>query len=175
MSEAPAEYIKRAHAVCPISAVQNRYSLLARHHEALFPLLEELHIGLVAFSPLANGILSGRYDQNSHFDPTTDYRARMPQFQQQSFAQNHELFALLEKTAQEHECTLAQLSLAWVMAQAPWIVPTPGSRKLERIRENAGAAEVKLIPAEVQSITDALDKLPHSAVFGGTSIKARAE
>ncbi len=175
VSEAPADYIRRAHAVCPISAVQNRYSMLARQHEALFPLLSELNIGLVAFSPLANGILSGSYDQNSHFDPKYDYRATMPQFQQESYAQNQALFALLSKIAQEHEATMAQLSLAWVMAQAPWIVPIPGSRNLERIKENAGAAQVKLTYAEVQAITDALERLPHSAVYGGAPTKIHAD
>ncbi len=170
VSEAPADYIRRAHQVCPIAAVQNRYSMLARHHEELFPLLEELNIGLVAFSPLANGILSGQYSAESKFDSATDYRAKMPQFQAQSYEQNKQLFARLTEIAQAHNCTMAQLSLAWVMGKKPWIVPIPGTRSLERLQENVGAAAVTLSAQEMEAIDTALDQLPHSAVYGGAAM-----
>ena len=160
LSEASEEDIRRANAVCPLTAVQDRYSMMARWHEALFPTLEELGIGLVAFSPLANGLLSDRYNAASHFEAGTDYRAGMPQFQPDSYDKNHDLLQLIRRIAAEKNATPAQ------------IVPIPGTRKLDRLQENAGATDVMLTDAEVKQIDKALDAMPMSDVFGGTKIKA---
>lgn len=172
LSEASEEDICRANAVCPLTAVQDRYSMMARWHEALFPVLEELGIGLVAFSPLANGLLSDRYNAASHFEAGTDYRAGMPQFQPDSYDKNHDLLQLIRRIAAEKNATPAQISLAWMLCKKPWIVPIPGTRKLDRLQENAGATDVMLMDAEVKQIDKALDAMPMSDVFGGTKIKA---
>ena len=172
LSEASEEDIRRANAVCPLTAVQNRYSMMARWHEALFPVLEELGIGLVAFSPLANGLLSDRYDATSHFDSGTDYRAGMPQFQPESYGKNYELLQLIRCIASEKNATPAQISLAWMLCKKPWIVPIPGTRKPDRLQENAGAADITLSEEEVKQIDQALDRMPMSSVFGGTKLTA---
>lgn len=172
LSEASEEDIRRANAVCPLTAVQYRYSMMARWNEALFPVLEELGIGLVAFSPLANGLLSDRYNAASHFEAGTDYRAGMPQFQPDSYDKNHDLLQLIRRIAAEKNATPAQISLAWMLCKKPWIVPIPGTRKLDRLQENAGATDVMLTDAEVKQIDKALDAMPMSDVFGGTKIKA---
>ena len=171
LSEASEEEIRRANAVCPLTAVQNRYSMMARWHEALFPTLEELGIGLVAFSPLANGLLSDRYNAASHFDAGTDYRATMPQFQPDSYDKNRELLELIRCIAREKNATPAQISLAWMLCKKPWIVPIPGTRKLDRLKENAGAADIILSDDEVKQIDQALDTMQMSGVFGGTKVK----
>ena len=171
LSEASEEEIRRANAVCPLTAVQNRYSMMARWHEALFPTLEELGIGLVAFSPLANGLLSDRYTADSRFEAGTDYRASMPQFQSDSYDKNHELLELIRRIANEKNATPAQISLAWMLCKKSWIVPIPGTRKPERLQENAGAADIILSEEEVKQIDQALDAMPMSGVFGGTKIK----
>ena len=172
LSEASEEDIRRANAVCPLTAVQDRYSMMARWHEALFPMLEKLGIGLVAFSPLANGLLSDRYNADSHFEAGADYRAGMPQFQPDSYDKNHDLLQLIRRIAAEKNATPAQISLAWMLCKKPWIVPIPGTRKLDRLQENAGATDVMLTNAEVKQIDKALDAMPMSDVFGGTKIKA---
>ena len=172
LSEASEEDIRRANAVCPLTAVQDRYSMMARWHEALFPVLEELGIGLVAFSPLANGLLSDRYNAASHFEAGTDYRAGMPQFQPDSYDKNHDLLQLIRRIAAEKNTTPAQISLAWMLCKKPWIVPIPGTRKLDRLQENAGATDVMLTDAEVKQIDKTLDAMPMSDVYGGTKIKA---
>lgn len=173
ISEVTEDYLRRAHAVCPVTAVQNRYSMMARQHEALFPVLEELHIGFVAFSPMANGLLTGAYGKDSRFDPRLDYRSAMPQFTPEAAEQNRALLQLLRDLAERKRATPAQISLAWMLCKKPYIVPIPGSRKVERMRENAGAAEVVLYPAEVEALDKALDTIPMSAVFGGTAVKSR--
>lgn len=170
LSEATADSIRRAHAVCPVTAIQNRYSMMARWHENLFPVLERLHIGYVAFSPLANGFLSGRYGKNENFDKKYDYRSNMPQFQSDGIDQNQELLALLHQLAQEKQATPAQISLAWMLCKKPYIVPIPGTRKLSRLTENAGAADVILSAEEVAAIDNALDGMKMSQVFGGSHI-----
>lgn len=173
ISETTEDYLRRAHAVCPVTAIENRYSMMARHHEALFPVLEELGVGFVAFSPMANGFLTGKYDKTSTFDAGTDYRASMPQFQSDAYEANRALLALLDETAARKNATPGQISLAWMLCKKPWIVPIPGSRKPERLAENAGAAEVALTPAEVTALDDALEKTPMSAVFGGTQVVSK--
>lgn len=170
ISEANADYLRRAHAVCPVTAVENRYSMMARQYEELFPLLEELNVGLVAFSPMANGLLTGRYGKNDRFDSKLDYRSNMPQFTPEAADQNRQLLALLDRLAGEKNGTPAQISLAWMLCKKPWIVPIPGTRRVERIKENAGAADIRLTAAEVAAIDRALDETPMSAVFGGSQI-----
>lgn len=173
ISEATEEVVRRAHAVCPLAAVQNRFSMMARYYEALFPVLEELGVGLVAFSPLANGLLSDRYGADSRFEAHTDYRASMPQFKPESFVANRELLGLVRGLAGEKNATPAQISLAWMLCKKPWIVPIPGTRKAERVQENAGAADVVLTVAEVRQIDDALDSMLMSDVFGGTKTQSK--
>lgn len=170
LSEATKETIRRAHAVCPVTAIQNRYSMMARWYEELFPTLEEMHIGYVAFSPLANGLLSGRYDKASRFEAGTDYRSVMPQFQPEGIDQNRALLDLLNRLAGEKNATPAQISLAWMLCKKPYIVPIPGTRKAERLQENAGAADIRLSAAEVQTIDIALSGMEMSQVFGGSRV-----
>ena len=172
ISEASEDYLRRAHAVCPVTAIQNRLSMMYRDYEALFPVLEELNVGFVAFSPLANGLLSARYRDTSQFEHSpADYRSAMPQFSQEGVAQNRDLLTLVENTAKEKNATPAQISLAWMLAKKPYIVPIPGSRKEGRIRENLGAAEVVLTEEEVARLDDALCHMTMSQVFGGHKVK----
>ena len=172
LSEVNEDTIRRAHAVCPLTAVQNRYSMMVRHYESLFPVLEELSIGLVAFSPMANGLLTGAY-QGQTFTDKMDYRSIMPQFSAEATAQNADLFKLLYDTAEQKNATPGQVSLAWMIEKKPWIVPIPGTRKLKRLQENASAADIELSPAEVAALDTALDNMEMSAVFGGSKVKAR--
>ena len=165
--------LRRAHAVCPVTAIQNRYSMMARWHEDLFPVLEELHIGYVAFSPLANGFLSGKYDKSSRFDAGTDYRSVMPQFQPENIDRNHDLLTLLQKLAGQNNATPAQISLAWMLCKKPYLVPIPGTRRLSRLLENAGAADVMLSAEEVSVIDEALNDMEMSEVFGGSKIVSK--
>lgn len=174
LSEATEETIRRAHAICPVTAIQNRYSMMARWHEALFPVLEELNIGFVAFSPMANGLLTGAYNKDSRFDPELDYRSNMPQFTAEAMDQNQDLFLMLNALARQKGATPAQLSMAWMLCKKPWIVPIPGTRKLERLKENAGAADVMLTPSEVSALDKILDTIPISEVFGGSRIVKKA-
>ena len=168
ISETNEEYLRRANAVCPVTAVQNRYSMMARGYESLFPALEELGIGLVAFSPMANGFLTGKYGKGTKFDPKYDYRASMPQFTDEAAERNRELLQLLSDLAKAKNATSAQISMAWMLCKKPWIVPIPGTRKEERMIENAGAADIKLTEREVKKLDEALDKIPMSGVFGVT-------
>jgi len=167
VSEANEEYIRRAHSACPITAVENRYSMMARHHESLFTVLEELGIGFVAFSPMANGFLTGKYDKGMTFDKRYDYRAAMPQFTDEGIDKNQKLLEMLHRMAEEKGATEAQISLAWMMCKKPWIVPIPGTRKKERLLENAEAAEVQLTEEEIVKLDTALDNMEMSDVFGG--------
>ena len=168
LSEATEDTIRHAHAVCPVTAIQNRYSMMARWYEDLFPVLEELHIGYVAFSPLANGFLSGKYDKSSRFDAGTDYRSVMPQFQPENIDRNHDLLTLLQKLAEQNNATPAQISLAWMLCKKPYLVPIPGTRRLSRLLENAGAADVTLSAEEVSVIDETLNGMEMSEVFGGS-------
>lgn len=173
VSEANEDYLRRAHSVCPVTAVENRYSMMARHYEPLFPVLEELGVGLVAFSPMANGFLSGQYGKNENFDKKYDYRSNMPQFTAEAVDKNQQLLALLHETAQRKNATPAQISLAWMLCKKPYIVPIPGTRKLSRLTENAGAADVALSAKEVAAIDKALDGMEMSPVFGGSKIVSK--
>lgn len=168
ISEVTEDYLRRAHSVCPVDAVQNRYSMMARWHEKLFPVVEELGIGYVAFSPLANGILSGQYNQNTKFEQGTDYRSFMPQFTAEGMEKSSELLELLDKLARDKEATQSQISLAWMLRKKPWIIPIPGSRKIERLRENLNATQIKLSDDEIINIDRLLDQMDF-LVFGGNS------
>lgn len=171
ISEANEEYLRRAHKICPVSAIQNRYSMMARWHETLFPVLEELGIGFVAFSPLANGLLTKNYTADTQFDATTDYRAAMPQFQIESFNQNRQLFDLLDRLTEKHHATPSQISLAWMLYKKPYIVPIPGARRLHRLKENIGATDILLTAEEIIQIDAELDSMPMSDVFSGSKLK----
>lgn len=172
ISETDENYLRRAHAVYPVTAVENRYSMMARAHESLFPVLEELGVGFVAFSPMANGFLTARYGKGSHFDARYDYRAAMPQFTDEAAEKNRALIEMLERTAAEKNATPAQISLAWMLCKKPWIVPIPGTRSESRMEENARAADVTLSPEEVAAMDAALDDMEMSEVFGGTKTRA---
>ena len=173
MSEVDEDMIRRAHKICPVTAIQNRYSMMARWHEELFPVLEELNIGYVAFSPLANGLLSGCYDQNTQFDSTFDYRSVMPQFQAEAMEKNKKLLTLICELAKEKDATPAQISMAWMLCKKTYIVPIPGTRKISRMEENAKAASVFLTADQVNALDQALDTMEMSEVFGGTRMEIK--
>ncbi|MGI6032512.1 MAG: aldo/keto reductase [Coriobacteriales bacterium] len=170
ISEANESYLRRANAVCPVTAIENRYSMMARWHEALFGTLEELGVGFVAFSPMANGLLTGKYTKPQAFDEKYDYRSNMPQFSDESYTKNRELIELLERIAKEKQGTPAQVSLAWMLCKKPYIVPIPGTRKTSRLKENAGATALKLTADEISHIDALLDEIPMSDVFGGSKV-----
>lgn len=171
LSEVDEDTIRRAHKVCPVTAIQNRYSMMARWHEKLFPVLEELGIGYVAFSPLANGLLSDYYDENSKFDSIYDYRSVMPQFQADAIEKNQKLLTLIRKMAVENHATPAQISMAWMICKKPYIVPIPGTRKISRMEENAKAADILLTKEQIQKLDEALNTMEMSEVFGGSRVK----
>lgn len=166
ISNATKDYIQRADAVCKVTAVQLRYSMMARWTEELFPMLEERHIGAVAYSPIANGFLSGKVQTADHYDSATDFRSFMPQYQKEQMEKSRELLEMIEALAKEKSATPTQISLAWMLCKKPWIVPIPGTTKSERIRENAEAADVVLTAEEIQNIDTKLDTMDLQ-VFGG--------
>lgn len=170
LSEVLENTIHRAHAVCPVTAVQSRYSMMARQNEELFPALEELNIGFVPFSPMANGFLTGKYTKDSKFDSETDYRSMMPQFKEEAYEQNQKLLKLLQDTAIMKNATIAQISLAWMICKKDYIAPIPGTTKLERLKENAKAADILLTKVEIRNLDDALTRTQMSEVFGGSKI-----
>ena len=171
LSEADEETIRRAHAVCPVTAVQNRYSMMARWYEKLFPVLEKLQIGYVAFSPLANGFLTAKYGKDAKFDSNTDYRSVMPQFAPKAVEQNQKLLELISMVAEGKNATPGQISLAWMLCKKPYLVPIPGTRKADRLKENAGAADIKLTAEEIAVLDRQLDAMEMSDVFGGTKVR----
>ena len=166
ISETTEDYLRRAQAVCPVAAVQMRYSMLARWNESLLPVLDELDVAFVAFSPMANGFLTGAYSPATSFEGSQDYRAGMPQYTEEGYEKNRAVLGLLGDIAREHGATMAQVSLAWMLCRNPRIVPIPGSRKPERLRENLASCDVVLSPEEVARIDIALDGMD-LAVFGG--------
>lgn len=160
LSEAAARTIRRAHAVCPVTAVQYEYSLWWRRPEAdVLPACEELGIGFVAYSPLGKGFLTGQIDEHTQFDPS-DIRNRIPRFTPEARRANLALVELLRQIAERKGATPAQIALAWLLAQRPWIVPIPGTRRLERLEENIAAADVELTPEDLQAIERALSQIP---------------
>lgn len=171
LSEASEDVIRRAHKICPLTAIQNRYSMMYRDYETLFLVLEELGIGFVAFSPLANGLLSAKYASRDGLETAGDYRSVMPQFSEEGLKENEAFLSWLRDFAEEKEATPAQISLAWMLAKKPWIVPIPGTRKLERLKENMRAADIRLTAEDVEQIDHMLETTPMSQVFGGSKIK----
>ena len=160
LSEAAASTIRRAHAVQPVTAVQSEYSLWYRNPEKdVFPVLEELGIGFVPYSPLGKGFLTGAIDASTSFD-STDFRSTLPRFTPEARAANRALVDLLDRIAKRKEATPAQIALAWLLAQKPWIVPIPGTTKLHRLEENIGAAAIVLTPEDLQEIESAASKIP---------------
>ncbi|WP_411553925.1 aldo/keto reductase [Paenibacillus lautus] len=152
LSEAPAELIRRAHAVHPVTAVETEYSLWSREVEdEVHPVLKELHIGLVPYSPLGRGFLTGQIKKFEDL-PEDDYRRYYPRFQGENFAKNVEVVSLIEKMASQKGCTPAQLSLAWLLAQGEQIVPIPGTKRLDRVQENLGALQVTLSADDLAEI-----------------------
>jgi aryl-alcohol dehydrogenase-like predicted oxidoreductase len=152
LSEAGAQTIRRAHAVQPMAALQSEYSLWWRQpEETLLPTLEELGIGFVPFSPLGKGFLTGKIDQGTTFD-STDFRSTVPRFSPANLEANQAMVVLLNQFAEQKGVTPAQIALAWLLAQRPWIVPIPGTTKLHRLEENLGAAHVELTPEDVRAI-----------------------
>ena len=159
LSEAGVEVIHRAHAVQPVTALQSEYSMFWREPEAeIMPTLSELGIGLVPFSPLGKGFLTGTIDSSTSF-AEGDLRASLPRFTEQARAANQALVELLEAVAARNSATPAQVALAWILAQQPWIVPIPGTTKLHRLRENTAAADLQLSDADLAEITAAADQV----------------
>ena len=159
LSEASARTIRRAHAVQPVAAVQSEYSLWTRGPEnEVIPTLEELGIGLVPYSPLGKGFLTGKIDENTTI-PTSDFRSTLPRFTPEARKMNQALVDLLGRTGKRKGATPAQVALAWVLAQKPWMVPIPGTTKLERLEENIGATEVELTPDDLSEIESAASKI----------------
>jgi aryl-alcohol dehydrogenase-like predicted oxidoreductase len=157
LSEAGVATIRRAHAVQPVTALQSEYSLFWREpEEQILPALEDLGIGFVPFSPLGRGFLTGAVTRDSTFGDG-DIRARLPRFTPEALAVNLELVDRVAAIAERKGATPGQIALAWLLAQRPWIVPIPGTRRLERLDENLGAAEIALTPDEVTELTDASD------------------
>jgi aryl-alcohol dehydrogenase-like predicted oxidoreductase len=161
LSEAAAGTIRRAHAVQPVAAVQSEYSLWTRDPErnGVLATCEELGIGFVPFSPLGAGFLTGKIDTTTQFDPS-DFRNISPRFATDARAANMALVDLLKRVAAEKGATPAQLALAWLLAQKPWIVPIPGTTKLHRLEENLGAVNVDLTPDDLREIDDAASRIP---------------
>lgn len=159
LSEAGVETIRRAHAVHPLTAIQSEYSMMWRSpEEQLLPTLEELEIGFVPFSPLGKGFLTGAIDKNATFG-SSDFRSIVPRFKPENIEANQVLVDMIKKIAADKDAAPAQIALAWVLAQKPWIVPIPGTTKLERLEENLCAAEVELTPEELSDLNDALSRI----------------
>ncbi len=160
MSEAGAKTIRRAHAVQPVTALQSEYSLWTRTpEEEVIPTLEELGIGFVPFSPLGKGFLTGKIDENAKFD-SSDFRSTLPRFTPEALKTNQALTHLLGNIAKQKEATPAQIALAWLLAQKPWMVPIPGTTKLHRLEENICAVAIDLTPDDLREIDSAASKIP---------------
>lgn len=159
LSNAPIDYMRRAHAVCPVTAIENQYSMMWREPEKeLFKACEELGIGFVAYSPLGNGFLSGKYTKDTKY-AEGDFRNFMGRFKPEVIDHNQALLDLIAQIAESKNATSAQTVLAWELAQKPYIVPIPGTTKLYRLEENLGAAAIELIVEELASINEALSKI----------------
>jgi len=164
LSEASVKSIRQAHAVQPVTALQSEYSLWWREPEAeIIPTVEELGIGFVPFSPLGRGFLTGKIDENTTFD-ANDFRANLPRFTPEALKANQALVELLKGIAARKNASPAQIALAWLLAQKPWIVPIPGTKKLERLDENLGAAAVELTADDLLEIEEASSKIK---ILGG--------
>ncbi|WP_339735069.1 aldo/keto reductase [uncultured Gimesia sp.] len=171
LSEAGVEVIRRAHTVQPVTALQSEYSLWWREpEEAIFPILEELGIGFVPFSPLGKGFLTGKIDESTTFD-SSDFRNKVPRFSPENRKANLELIELLDRIAKRNNATTAQIALGWLLAQKSWIVPIPGTTKSHRLEENIAASEIKLSESDLSEIENAAaqikvkgDRYPEAAM-----------
>jgi aryl-alcohol dehydrogenase-like predicted oxidoreductase len=160
LSEAGVQTIRRAHRVQPVAALQSEYSLWWREPEKeVFPVLEELGIGFVPFSPLGRGFLTGAMNENTKF-ASSDFRSKLPRFTPEALRANQALVDVIGKFAQQKKATPAQVALAWLLAQKPWIVPIPGTTKLHRLEENIGAAALELTPDDLRQIENTAAKIP---------------
>jgi aryl-alcohol dehydrogenase-like predicted oxidoreductase len=160
MSEAGVETVRRAHKVQPVTAVQNEYSIWFRRPEdGLIAMAEELGIGLVPYSPLGRGFLTGKMDENTKLE-SGDFRATLPRFKPEAMRANQAVVELLERVAKQKGATPAQIALAWLLAQKPWIVPIPGTTKISRLEENVGAVEIELSADELREIDHSARKIP---------------
>ncbi|HVM92330.1 MAG TPA: aldo/keto reductase [Terriglobales bacterium] len=159
LSEAGVQTIRRAHKVQPVAALQSEYSLWWREPEKeIFPALEELEIGFVPFSPLGRGFLTGAINKDTPFDKG-DFRNTLPRFSSENRESNQALVDLIGEFARQRKATSAQVALAWILAQKPWIVPIPGTTKLDRLEENLGAADIELTPANLRHLDDAASRI----------------
>jgi len=160
LSEAGVQAIRRAHSVQPVAALQSEYSLWWREPEGeILPVLEELGIGFVPFSPLGKGFLTGAINETTKFD-STDFRNIVPRFNEENRKANQALVNVLGEIAAQKKATSAQIAIAWLLAQKPWIVPIPGTTKLHRLEENLGAANIQLSESDLGEITAAVSKIP---------------
>ena len=158
LSEAAASTVRHAHAVCPLTAVQSEYSLWYRKpEEELLPTLEELGIGFVPFSPLGKAMLTGRFNRDTKFDKS-DFRSAIPRFQGENLKHNMELVEYVEEFAQRKQTTPARIAIGWLLAQRPWIVPIPGTKRIERIEENIGGEDIRFTSEELADIRRRLDR-----------------
>ncbi len=159
LSEASAKTIRRANAVQPVTALQSEYSLWWRDPEKeILPTCQELGVGFVPYSPLGRGFLTGKIDESTTFE-TTDFRASLPRFTPENRKANQTVIDMLGRIAQRKKATRAQIALAWLLAQKPWIVPIPGTRKIERLEENIGAASIELTPTDLREIENAASRI----------------
>ena len=166
LSEASAKTIRRAHAVQPVTAIQTEYSLMERDPErnGVLKACEELGIGFVPWGPVGMGYLTGKIDARTKLDPKTDLRAGFDRFSPENLAANRPIVDLLKRVAKKKNATPAQIALAWLLAQKPWIVPIPGTRNIDHLNENLGAINVQLTPADLREIDTAVSKIK---VHGG--------
>ena len=173
LSEAGVQTIRRAHAVQPVTALQSEYSLWWREPEQeIIPTLEELGIGFVPFSPLGKGFLTGKIDENTTFDPT-DFRNIVPRFSEENRKANQQLVDLLGSIAEQQQATPAQIALAWLLAQKPWIVPIPGTTKLHRLQENLAAVDIELTATDINEIDLAFAAIPVQGARYPESLQSR--
>lgn len=167
ISEVNEDYLRRAHAVCPVTVIENRYSMMARWYEKLMPVCQELGITYVAFSPLANGALTGAYQSKNDFgNGEQDFRPNMPQYSDEGIKKTNELLEVVNQIGQIHQANSAQMSLAWMMNKYDFIIPIPGSRKIERLKSNFEAGNIELRQEELKVLDDQLDAMEFK-VFGG--------
>lgn len=167
ISEVNEEYLRRAHAICPVTVIENRYSMMARWHENLMPVCKELGITYVAFSPMANGALTGAYQSKKDFgNGDQDFRPDMPQYSDEGIKKTNELLEVVDKIGAKHNANSAQMSLAWMINKYDFIIPIPGSRKVERLKSNFEAGNVELSKEEIKVIDDKLNSMEFK-VFGG--------
>lgn len=164
ISDVGEEYLRRAHNVCPVAAVQNCYSMVYRHDDCLFPVLEELGVAYVSYSPLTNGLLSVGFDLE--FTSSLDHRMLMKQFRPEGLEKSRELLELLRTLAEQKAATPAQVALAWMMCKKPYIIPIPGSRKEARLQENFGATALQLSPEEIAAVDTRLNAMDFSFIGG---------